>query len=214
MNLLYRDNVSLSIHCVSIKNMLYTCFMPRLWDDTLEGHRQHLHQAILATTARLIQEKGLTGVTMQDIARETGIGRATLYKHFKDLGAILKSWHQQHLQQHLHHLQQTLHSEGTPIDHLRDVLTHFARTTHGHGQTEISQLLHQQPHAVEAQQHLLNMLTHLLEEGQATLSFRSDTPAEELALYCLHAVTAASRLPEASQARMVELVLTGVMLHK
>lgn len=194
--------------------MLYTWLMPRLWDDTLEGHRQQLHQAIMDTTARLIHEKGLTGVTMQDIARETGIGRATLYKHFKDLTAILTSWHQQHLEQHLHHLQQTLHSDGNPIDHLRNVLTHFARQTGDHTQTEISQLLHQQPHAVEAQQHLLNMLTHLIDQGQTTQAFRNDTPAKELALYCLHAITAASRLPEESHPRMVDLVLTGVLLHK
>ncbi|GEM49537.1 TetR/AcrR family transcriptional regulator [Deinococcus cellulosilyticus] len=184
--------------------------MPRLWDDTLESHRQHLHQAILDTTARLIHEKGLNGVTMQDIARETGIGRATLYKHFKDLAAILSRWHQQHLEQHLQHLQQTLSTPGTPLEHLKQILTLFAEQAHHHPQTELSHLLHQQPHALEAQQHLLHTLTHLIEVAQQQHQVREDTPAGELALFCLHSLTAATRMPEASLDRLVQLILRAL----
>jgi AcrR family transcriptional regulator len=47
-------------------------------------------KAILDTTAALVAEGGLLSVTMSRIAEEAGIGRATLYKYFPDVEAILR----------------------------------------------------------------------------------------------------------------------------
>ncbi len=38
------------------------------------------------------------------LAAETGIGRATLYKYFSDVEAILAAWHARHVARHLEHL--------------------------------------------------------------------------------------------------------------
>ena len=58
-------------------------------------------EAILDATAALVAEHGLTGVTMSQIARDTGIGRATLYKYFPDVESILHAWHQRQIDGHL-----------------------------------------------------------------------------------------------------------------
>ena len=38
---------------------------------------------------------------MSQIAKDTGIGRATLYKYFPDVESILRAWHQRQIDEHL-----------------------------------------------------------------------------------------------------------------
>ncbi len=59
--------------------------MPRIWSETIAAHRDAVRDATLDATAALVAEHGLTGVTMSQIAKESGIGRATLYKYFPDI---------------------------------------------------------------------------------------------------------------------------------
>jgi len=75
--------------------------MPKLWDETIEAHRRAVRDATLDTAAALVAERGLRAVTMSQIAEETGIGRATLYKYFPDVEAILVAWHERHISAHL-----------------------------------------------------------------------------------------------------------------
>src|SRR5437762_13945137 len=42
---------------------------------------------------RYMSQNGLRSVTISQIAKETGIGRATLCKYFPDVEAILVAWH-------------------------------------------------------------------------------------------------------------------------
>ncbi|MGI9022907.1 MAG: TetR/AcrR family transcriptional regulator, partial [Acidimicrobiales bacterium] len=67
--------------------------MPKVWNETIEDHRREVRDAILDTTAAMVTERGLLSVTMSQIAEETGIGRATLYKYFPGVEAILLAWH-------------------------------------------------------------------------------------------------------------------------
>ena len=68
--------------------------MPKLWSETIEAHRRDVRGAILDTTAELVAEHGLLSVTMSQNAEATGIGRATLYKYFSDVEAILVARHE------------------------------------------------------------------------------------------------------------------------
>src|ERR671918_2437354 len=83
---------------------MYSVTMPKLWTETVEAHRHEVRLAIMDTTADLVAEQGLRSVTMSEIAEKTGIGRATLYKYFPDVDAILLAWHQRHVNAHLRHL--------------------------------------------------------------------------------------------------------------
>ncbi len=53
-----------------------------------------MQDAALDATAALVAERGLRSVTMSQIAAQSGIGRATLYKYFPDVEAILLAWHE------------------------------------------------------------------------------------------------------------------------
>ena len=65
---------------------MYCRPVPRLWTETIETHRREVQEAIVETAGRLAISHGLLSVTMSQIAEETGIGRATLYKYFPDVG--------------------------------------------------------------------------------------------------------------------------------
>jgi AcrR family transcriptional regulator len=76
------------------------------------AHRRAVRDATLDTTVALVAEHGLASVTMSQIAEQTGIGRATLYKYFPDVEAILLAWHQRQVAEHLEQLPR---SETTPV---------------------------------------------------------------------------------------------------
>src|SRR5438046_10020276 len=93
----------INTYCINIVST-YTCTMPKLWNDTIETHRREVRDATLDTTAALVAKHGLRSVTMSQIAEETGIGRATLYKYYPDVEAILVAWHERHVTSHLEQL--------------------------------------------------------------------------------------------------------------
>ena len=88
--------------------------MPKLWTETIEEHRRAVRDATLDTTAALVAERGLASVTMSQIAAETGIGRATLYKYFPDVEAILLAWHDRLIARHLRLLAAARDAAATP----------------------------------------------------------------------------------------------------
>jgi len=53
----------------------------RIATDT---RRDRSRQAIVAATSKVLSEKGLTLMTVEDILKESGVARATFYSHFTD----------------------------------------------------------------------------------------------------------------------------------
>jgi len=78
--------------------------IPSSGHETIKAHRREVHEAILDTAAALVARSGLRAVTMSQIAQETGIGRATLYKYFSGVEPILIAWHDRHVANHLERL--------------------------------------------------------------------------------------------------------------
>src|SRR5215475_6164366 len=96
----------------------YAPSVPKLWTETIEAHRREVGDAILDTTAALVTKHGLRSVTMSQIAEETGIGRATLYKYYPDVEAILVAWHERHVLAHLEQLATLGSNAGKPGERL------------------------------------------------------------------------------------------------
>ena len=189
--------------------------MPRLWSETIEAHRQQVRGAILDTTAALVAERGLRSVTMSQIAEETGIGRATLYKYFPDVEAILLAWHQRQVAGHLEELAEARDQAGGDAGaRLQAVLEAYARISHQshhHRGTGLAAFLHRDEQVAGAQRQLRDMIRDLLTEGAATGVFRDDVASEELTSYILHALTAAGTLPSrAAVRRLVGVILAGL----
>jgi AcrR family transcriptional regulator len=187
--------------------------VPKLWNETVEEHRRAVRDAILDTTAGLVAGQGLRSVTMSRIATETGIGRATLYKYFSDVEAVLLAWHERQVTAHVARLTEVRDRAGTPTERLEAVMEAYAVITyerHGHGD-EPAALLHRGDHVALAHQHVRDIVRDLLAEGAHTGELRDDVPADELAGYCLHALTAAGGLrSKAAVRRLVTVTLSGL----
>jgi AcrR family transcriptional regulator len=191
--------------------MAYTAVVPKLWSDSIDAHRRAVRDATLDTTAALVAKHGLRAVTMSQIAEETGIGRATLYKYFPDVEAILIAWHERHVGAHLKHLAEVRDQAGDPVARLEAVLVAFAMITREHEGTELAALLHRGEHFARAQAHLRAFMRDLVMRGADAGAFRSDVAPDELATYCLHAVTAANALSsKAAVRRLVTVILAGL----
>lgn len=185
--------------------------MPRLWNDTIEEHREAVRDAILDAMAGLIQQHGLSGVRMAQIAKQTGIGRSTLYKYYPDIDAILADWHQREIGHHLEHIRAIISGTSDPGEALSQALEAFGlNLQRGHGSAGIV-TLHQSEHVQRARQHLVQLVAHVIEEGVKAGAFRDDVSANELAEYCVHALTAARELSsKAAVRRLVNLTLDAL----
>jgi AcrR family transcriptional regulator len=185
--------------------------MPKLWNETIEAHRRDVRDATLDTTAALVAEHGLLSVTMSQIAEQTGIGRATLYKYFPDVEAILFAWHERQVTSHLEHLAEVRDRASGAAERLEAVLVAYALMSYEHHDTELAALLHRGEHVTRAQQQLSDFVRDLLIEGAKTGHFREDVAPDELASYCLHALGAANSLPsKAAVRRLVTVTLAGL----
>jgi len=206
--------MSLSSQSVFSRSVAYNYRVPKLWNDTLEAHRREVRDAILDTTATLVAEHGLLSVTMSQIAEDTGIGRATLYKYFADAEAILRAWHERQIARHLAQLAEARDQAADPGERLEAVLNEYAsiaHESHGHNDAELAALLHRDEQVTRAEQHLREMIRGLLKAAQKSGDVRDDVAPDELASYCLHALTAAGRLrSKAAVTRLVDVVLAGV----
>ena len=188
--------------------------MPKLWNETIEAHRRDVREAILESTAALVAEHGLRSVTMSQIAEETGIGRATLYKYFSGVEAILLAWHERQIARHLKSLAEIRDQAGDAGVRLEAVLEAYALIAHesrGHHDSELAAFLHRDEQLVRAQRRLSAMIQDLLTEAAGSGDVRDDVSPDELARYCLHALAAARSLPsKAAVRRLVTLILAGL----
>ncbi len=209
-----RQDVAVKSECLDAV-VTYTRGMPKLWTETIEAHRREVRDAILDTAAALVAEHGLLSVTMSQIAEETGIGRATLYKYFSGVEAILSAWHQRQITGHLEQLaeirDQAAGDAGERLEAVLEAYALIARESHGHHDTELVAFLHRDEQVTHAQHQLCDMIRDLLTEGAETGDLRDDVPPDELASYCLHALAAASSLPSnAAVRRLVTVILDGL----
>src|SRR5260370_198055 len=115
------------------------------WKETMEGGRGGGGDGKPDTRAGLVAEHGLLSVTMSQIAEATGIGRATLYKYFSDVEAILFAWHERQIAGHLAYLAEIGHQPGAAGERLKAVLEAYAFHAHdsrGHHDTDLPTLPH------------------------------------------------------------------------
>lgn len=187
--------------------------MPKLWTETIAAHRAAVQDAVLDAAAALVAEHGLASVTMTEVADRSGIGRATLYKYFPDVQAVLTAWHERQITRHLTELAQALDTAAPgPRGQLTAVLEAYAlRQQQHHDHGELAAPLHQSGHAARAVQHLHAFLTGLITAAAEAGEARDDIDPRELASYCLHALSAANGMPsQAAAGRLVTVTLDGL----
>jgi len=190
---------------------MYAAKMPKLWNQTIETHRHDVRQALLDTTAALVAEQGLRGVTMSQIAEQAGIGRATLYKYFPDVESILVAWHAHQIGEHLKVLVDIRDTATTATAALHEVLNAYALISHKRHGSELAELLHRGEHVTHAHQHLHAFVRDLIARAAQEGSVRTDTSTDELATFCIHAISASRELKaKTAVRRLVTLILSGL----
>jgi AcrR family transcriptional regulator len=188
--------------------------VPKLWTETIETHRREVRDAILDTTAALVAEHGLLAVTMSQIAEETGIGRATLYKYFPDVEAVLLAWHDRQIAAHLAYLAEVRDHAASAGERLEAVLEAYAllsRHPRGHHDAGFVELLHRGDRIGRAHRQVHEMIRDLLVAAAKAGDVREDVPPAELATYCVHALTGAgAQRSKAAVRRLVSVTLAGL----
>jgi AcrR family transcriptional regulator len=207
--------MSLSIRAVYIAVLIgYSRDMPKLWHRTMDAHRDAVREATVTAAVDLVAERGVRGLTMSELAERTGIGRATLYKYFPDVEAVLLAWHDRLVGRHLASLEAARASDADPQAQLRSLLEAFARMQydlrHAHA-TELAAFLHRHEHVAAARRRLRRYLRELLAAGAQAGQIRSDVAPAELADYCMHALAGAAAMrSEAAVGRLVAVTVTGL----
>jgi AcrR family transcriptional regulator len=191
---------------------VYSSPMPKLWSETIESHRREVRDAILDSAAALASEHGLLGVTMSQIAEETGIGRATLYKYFPDVESILLSWHDREIRSHLAYLAQMRDEGSSAWERLEKVLEGYARLSrHGHPDEGLTEVLHRDPRIGRAHRQLHALVRDLVVAAAEAGDLRKDVPADELASYCIGALNSTgSHRSKAAVHRLVRVTMSGL----
>lgn len=186
--------------------------VPRLWTETIADHRHAVRDAVLDATAALVAEHGLAGVAMSQVAQRAGIGRATLYKYFPDLEAVLRAWHERQIDRHLQQLAAAREGAGGDARRqLEAVLRAYVSVADGHDGSLLAMSLHGGAHVTRARHHLHDFVADLLADGVRAGQLRADVPAGELAGYVLAALSAAGGLPDGdARERLVGVVVDGL----
>lgn len=212
--MLSRHIVFVKSACLGSCRRVILAGVPKLWTETIETHRREVRDAILDTTAALVAEHGLLAVTMSQIAEETGIGRATLYKYFSDVESILFAWHDRQITAHLAHLADVRDQAAGVGERVEAVLEAYAllsRGSGGHHDTDFTALLHRDERVGRAQHEVHAMVRDLLTEAAKAGVVRDDVPPDELASYCLHALSGAgSQRSKAAVHRLVSVTMDGL----
>jgi AcrR family transcriptional regulator len=185
-----------------------------LWTETIQTHRHQVRDAILDSTAALIAEHGLLQVKMSQIAEQTGIGRATLYKYFPDIESILFAWHDRQITAHLAYLAEVQDQTADIGARLQAVLEAYAllsRHARGHHDAGFAALLHRDERVARAERQVHQLIRDLLAAAAKAGEVRDDVPPDELASYCVHALAAVRpQLSKAAVLRLVSVTLAGL----
>ena len=100
-----------------------------------------------------------------------------------------------------------------PAARLAAVLEAYAlmsRSSQGHD-SELAALLHRNEQVSQARQQFQGMVADLVRQAAMIGAVRDDAAPDELAIYCLHALTAAGDLPsDAAVRRLVTIILDGL----
>jgi AcrR family transcriptional regulator len=84
--------------------------------------RPEMRETIMDATDRLMERHGYRRVTVDDVAREAGIGKGTIYVHFPSKEELALSCIDRRYGRIVDDLARVAKSAGSPVDRLREML--------------------------------------------------------------------------------------------
>lgn len=108
--------------------------VPAAWNDTVADHRDRQRRLIIDATMGLVATRGLSDVSMAEVAKHAGIGRATLYKYFPGVEEIVAAHVLRIVEEHHASLEVAIAELHDPLDAIRTALAillgYFASNEH------------------------------------------------------------------------------------
>ncbi|MBC8104264.1 MAG: TetR/AcrR family transcriptional regulator [Cytophagales bacterium] len=178
-------------------------------DEGSDADRQDLRFTILDAAERLVEHYGYKKMTMQDLAREAGIGVGTTYLHFKGKGDVAVGVLERANDRVLHSLRDIADSDRPAPERLRRmleerILRHYesARCAR-HSMDELMAVLrpHIQSRVAEWTHAERVLFERVLADGERQGQFRWETPLNR-------AETVADTLLNATNGMMPDAILT------
>src|SRR3712207_1090111 len=148
--------------------------------------QENIRDVILDAADRLLARYGYRKMTMEDLAQEVGIGKGTIYLHFRSKEEIVMSHVDRIVQGVLDRLQTIAASDAAPAAKLRqmiigrvmirfDSVQHYTESISEVLRDMRSALLERREHYFEQE---AEMIAGVLKEGQRTRAFRRQDPAD------------------------------------
>lgn len=108
--------------------------MTESWDQSLVSHRERQRRIVFDATVAAVAEHGMASVTMAEVARRAGIGRATLYKYFPSVEHILAAGALEEVRREHAALEEALDGIEDPLERIglsvRHLFEYFATDRH------------------------------------------------------------------------------------
>ena len=167
--------------------------LERMHVSLRERQRAQRELIILDEAERILNEQGYEGLLMEELAERVGVSKGTLYQHFarkEDLvGAILRHGMERAGAYILERLADT---ERSVVERLSAILssaiglqTAWMSTLGSPQRHALSATFHEQPGLLDAVARVLNGLSSLIQQGQATGELDTLIPAPAAARFLL-----------------------------
>lgn len=89
---------------------------------TVEARTAPKREAILEATIRVLRDRGLSGLKVEEVAREAEVGKGTVYLYFQDKQDLLKALVEHHTFTYYRKVEEVVGREGPFRERLAEVL--------------------------------------------------------------------------------------------
>lgn len=168
-------------------------------------------QLVLGVAARVFAAGAET--SMRAIAREAGVGVATLYRHFPTRESLVDAVYADQVRRLVEGARELLETR-TPAAAMREWMDLFAdwvATKHGMLDTLLAMIDAGQIAHAQSREELLEAITTILQAGAAAGDIRGDISAEDIAASLTGILTVAGSAAQRSQSqRLLNLLMDGL----
>jgi AcrR family transcriptional regulator len=151
--------------------------------------------------------------SMRAIAREAGVGIATLYRHFPTRESLVDAVYQDQVKRLTRGARELL-AQLPPAEAMRrwmDLFGDWLATKHGMTDTLLAMIESGEIAAAHTRTELLDAITAILDAGRAAGDLRADVSAEDIAASLLGIFGVAGKLGDRAQAgRLLNLLMDGL----
>ncbi len=160
----------------------------------------------------LISERGLSDVTMIDVARTAGVARQTLYNHYPDIDSIVADAMNRHNQDSIDQLRSALAVVETATDKITQLVRHVAQISSHQGHSiDLDHGLapHHRASLTQFVTAIDELIAATISQGQTDGTFRADLdPTIDTALV-RQALTGVSNLVADTPDDVARIAATG-----